>query len=311
MIQSIPLKQTAQHCYSGQDRMKCVSAHRNLFIILFQIMLSIFKNMLLIQQPPFIYSPNQNYLESHSFYEWVWVSHHYSSCFSRNRQTTSKTYLHSADQENHWWKATQKVGSPVLQHHTIQVNMSFRKIWRDVLIQRTAGRDKMLQNKIAGFSPLSFGTVSALQGRGAGNRACWTCHWDLLSDMILSGETARRKCWLQFYFTNPKTAEIIYFCCKATTHTIFPSYKFWLPQKPCLSQHSETQQWHPAAALQHIRAPTVHQGRWEALKSNFLFNYMYKLFPLKKTLLSLLPFMKSIFLLQFSIYFMFYFLFLV
>lgn len=125
--------------------------------------------------------------------------------------------------------------------------------------------------------------------------------------MIISGETARRKFWLQFYFTNPKTAEIIYFCCKTTTHTLFPSYKFWLPQKPCLTQYSETQQWHPVATLYHIQVPTIHQGRWEALKSNFLFKYMYKLFSLKKALLSLPPFMKLIFSFRFSIYFMFYF----
>lgn len=117
---------------------------------------------------------------------------------------------------------------------------------------------------------------------GAGNRARWTCHRDLLSDMVISGETARSKCWLQFYFTNPKTAEIIYFCCKTTTHTLFPSYKFWLPQKPCLTQCSETQQWHPVATLFHIQVPTVHQGGCKALKSIFLFKYMHKLFSLKR-----------------------------
>lgn len=114
--------------------------------------------------------------------------------------------------------------------------------------------------------------ISALQGRGAGNGACWTCHWDPLPDMVISGETARRKCWLHFYLTNPKTAEIIYFCCKTTAHTLSPSYKFWLPQKPCLAQSSETQQWHPAATLYHIQVPTIHQGGWETLKNNFCLN---------------------------------------
>lgn len=116
--------------------------------------------------------------------------------------------------------------------------------------------------------------------------------------MIICGETARSKCWLQFYFTNPKTAEIIYFCCKTTTHTLFPSYKFWLPQKPCFTQCSETQQWHPAATLYHIQVPPVHQGGRKALKSNFLFKYMYKLFSFKKALLSLPPFYEVNFLIS-------------
>lgn len=165
----------------------------------------------------------------------------------------------------------------------------------------------MLQNKQV-FSPLLFSTVSGLQGRVAGSRACWTCHCDLLSDIIISSEPARRKSWLQFYFTNPKAAEIIYFCCKTTTHTLFPNYKFWLPQKPCLAQCSETQQWHPAATPYHIQVPTIHQGGCEAPKRIFLFKYMYKLFSLKEALLSLPPFMKLIFSFHFSIYFRFYFL---
>lgn len=154
-----------------------------------------------------------------------------------------------------------------------------------MLAQKAAMRDKTLQTIKQVLSPLLFSTsLSTISALGAGNRACWTCHCDLLSAMIISGETARRKCWLQFYFTNPKTAEIIYFCCKTTTHThSSPATNFGCHRNPAspsaLKLNSGTQRllFITSRHLQYTRETVKH------LKTFFfLFKYMYKLFSLKK-----------------------------
>lgn len=99
------------------------------------------------------------------------------------------------------------------------------------------------------YSLFSFSITSAwcCKPGTQGKEACWTCHNNRLSDIIISGETLRRKSWLQFYFTSPKTAEIICFRCTTTTTHSFPATNFGCHRNPvwssALKLNSGTQWW--------------------------------------------------------------------